>query len=334
MVLLESGEVWSAGLNDWGQLGHSAGEQHTLLPRRVAGLPHDVCSVAAGHFNTFAATRSGELWAFGRNREAQLGLGDGAASQVGTPARVPLDDAVVHVAAGPRHSLAVTRAGTLYAWGVRSLLGLGAERWRLRLSRNEAVPCVVRALRGVRIVAAAAGGSHSAVADEDGRVYTFGEGAFSQLGTGSSTLAAEPVLVTGVASATQLACGGLHTLVATHDGAAFAWGANEHGGLGLGDVDGPQLRTPSRIPGVALARVSAGWKHSSGVSADGKLYAWGWGGTAGESEQSSGGQLGFDSECDFWAPVEVPLGDGVRALQVSCGFNPTAGIFVQEQTSK
>lgn len=335
LVLLQTGdgssEVWSCGLNDWGQLGHSASEEHAALPRRVLGLPPDVCDVAAGAFHSLAVTRSGELWAWGRNKEQQCGLGAAAAARVDAPARVALDAAVAAIAAGMRHSLAVAHDGALYSWGARALLGLGEQPWQAFASRGEHTPRLVRALRGVRVLTAAAGGQHSAVADADGRVFTFGDGHFNQLGTGDDRAAAEPVLVADVHAVAHVACGGLHTLCATHGGDVYSWGANEHGCLGLGDVGGPQLRTPSRVPDVALARgVSAGWKHSAGVSAGGALYTFGWGGTAGEGEHSSGGQLGLDSECDFWAPVRVTLPDGTRALQVDCGWNHSAGLFVSD----
>jgi alpha-tubulin suppressor-like RCC1 family protein len=328
VVLLADGRVFTCGLNDWGQLGHSMGSPSAPLLQPVAGLPADVVAVAAGHFTTMAVTAGGELWAWGRNSDGQLGLGDAAGARVCQPTRVSaLHDAVTAVAAGARHSLALTSAGELYAWGARSLLGLGAaERWRLRLASAEHAPRLVRSLRGVRLRVAAAGSAHSAVTDEDGRVFVFGEGAFNQLGTGSNRAAAEPTLLPGLHSVAALACGGLHTIAATHDGDVFSWGANEHGGLGLGDVDGAQTRLPSRIPGVALTQVSAGWKHSAGITADGELYAWGWGGAMGEGQNSSGGQLGLGDECDWWSPTRVPTG-AVRVLRVSCGWNHTAGIL-------
>jgi alpha-tubulin suppressor-like RCC1 family protein len=328
VVLLTDGRVLSCGLNDYAQLGHSAGEECSPTLRCVAGLPPDVIAVAAGHFHTLAVTRGGELWAWGRNKERQLGLGDGAPSVVAAPTRVAVPEAVAAVAVGARHSLAVTPSGALYSWGARALLGLGAaERWRLRLATYESEPRLVRALRGVRVRVAAAGGAHSAVADTDGRVYTFGEGAFCQLGTGDSRPALEPVQVQGVHAVSALACGGLHTIVATDDGTVWVWGANEHGCLGLGDDGAVQLRTPSRLAGVALTRVSAGWKHTAGLTAAGALHAWGWGGSMGEGEDSSGGQLGLDNDFDYWTPAAVPLPSGVRVLQLSAGWNHTAGLF-------
>ena len=44
-------------------------------PTPVPGLPSDVCSVSAGHYHSLAVTAQGEVWAWGRNHEGQLGRG-------------------------------------------------------------------------------------------------------------------------------------------------------------------------------------------------------------------------------------------------------------------
>lgn len=44
-------------------------------PTKVPGLPSDITSVSAGHYHSLAITSQGELWAWGRDVEAQLGRG-------------------------------------------------------------------------------------------------------------------------------------------------------------------------------------------------------------------------------------------------------------------
>ena len=148
----------------------------------------------------------------------------------------------------------------------------------------------------------------------------------------------------GVAS---IACGGLHTLAAQQGGKLSAWGANEHGCLGLGREGPLQARTPAPVPGLAAEQVSAGWKHAAAVTAGGRLYTWGWGGSQGTALSameggSGGGQLGLGNEFDYWAPARVEwvqsgAGAGVpqldaeghqmwRVLQVACGLNHTAAV--------
>ena len=44
-------------------------------PTPVPGLPSDVTTVSAGHYHSLALTSQAQLWAWGRNNEAQLGRG-------------------------------------------------------------------------------------------------------------------------------------------------------------------------------------------------------------------------------------------------------------------
>jgi len=44
-------------------------------PTPVTGLPSDITSVSAGHYHSLAVTSHGQLWAWGRNHEVQLGRG-------------------------------------------------------------------------------------------------------------------------------------------------------------------------------------------------------------------------------------------------------------------
>lgn len=44
-------------------------------PTPVPGLPSDISAVAAGHYHSLAVTSQAQLWAWGRNNEAQLGRG-------------------------------------------------------------------------------------------------------------------------------------------------------------------------------------------------------------------------------------------------------------------
>ncbi|KAG0449757.1 hypothetical protein HPP92_027204 [Vanilla planifolia] len=129
----------------------------------------------------------------------------------------------------------------------------------------------------------------------------------------------------------EIACGGYHTCVVTNEGKLYSWGSNENGCLGLGCTD--MVRIPQSVENCflksAVSEVSCGWKHTAAVS-DGKIYTWGWGGANGtffEDGHSSGGQLGHGNDFDYLQPMLLNLGDDVRALHVSCGFNHTGGIF-------
>ena len=389
------GAVYTWGLNDFGQLGHSPGASHAAVPKKVEGLPeHDpVVAAAAGHFHTLCLTRDGEVWAFGRNDRAQCGTGPGPGGGAAPAAPTPRwlaslspnapggDDRgpVTALAAGARHSIAVTANGAVFTWGAdfEGCLGHGGEtsarfdsrnagssflrtaydslaRFAGKGNKNASSPRLVRALAdaGVRAVAASCGDAHSLVLDDAGTVHAFGQGRFNQLGVGAARNVAWLETPTPVEIPAELSGGGVARLEAggnfnvavTRDGGLLSWGANGNGECGGGVEDDGRRDRPRAVArptdpktrrSLAFQEVDAGWRHAAATTRDGRLFAWGWGGSAGqhwEDAFTTGGQLGVgDGQVDHWEPTRVPgIGGGgggaPRAKSVSCGFNHTVAL--------
>lgn len=84
-------------------------------------LPVPITSVAAGEHHTLLLSACGEVYGFGSNSEGQLGgagvdsADPGAAVAIAGPGAGT--DSIKAIAAGARHSLAVTEAGRVLAWG-------------------------------------------------------------------------------------------------------------------------------------------------------------------------------------------------------------------------
>ena len=319
--LLSDGRLFTCGLNESFQLGHSSGSLYTHQPREVE-LSAVLC-VSAGYNHTVAVTRDGAVWSWGDNAQGQAGH-PGLGGVVERPTRVEAlrDVQAASCSAGARHTLVLTTDGTVYAFGTRALLGLGAaERWWVRSGSGEAMPRRIRALSSVTAVFA--GSRHSACIDESGQLFTWGENSFHLLGRPGSP--AEPGVVGGLPAIHSVACGGLHTVAATAGGMVYAWGANQNGELGVEAQMSKQQRAPMLVPDLShVAQVSAGWRHTSAREDGGRIQAWGWGGSDGAD---TGGQLGTSTGCDVWAPTEVHKPPRSRALAVSCGWNHTLGVF-------
>jgi alpha-tubulin suppressor-like RCC1 family protein len=67
--------VYSFGDGNFGALGLQ-GEgilEDDYTPTAVSSLPLETVGIAAGHYHSFAITAGGRLWAWGRNKEGQLG---------------------------------------------------------------------------------------------------------------------------------------------------------------------------------------------------------------------------------------------------------------------
>ena len=82
-----------------------------------------------------------------------------------------------------------------------------------------------------------------------GRVYTWGDGGFDQLGHGDTDSRLVPTLVGagafGGSAVVMAACGSFHTLVVTRDGALWVCGSGRYGRLVV-DAELPMQSTPAR----------------------------------------------------------------------------------------
>ena len=133
----------------------------------------DVVDIDAGDRHTIAVTCEGEVWTWGRGPATGHG-GDDDETQWLVPTKVTgggIDEAaVVQVAAGDDHSMALTATGEFYSWGkgTDGQLGHGDKE-------NLAVPRVVDGIEGA-VVGMACGTTHSLVTTAEERVLVFGGG--------------------------------------------------------------------------------------------------------------------------------------------------------------
>jgi alpha-tubulin suppressor-like RCC1 family protein len=118
LALRSDGTVLSWGLNNFGQVGDAT------FVSRMAPVPvllppgQAVTAIAAGGAHSLAVLRSnGTVLAWGWNRKGQLG--DGTQNDRSTPVAVALPGGatVTSLAGGYQHSLALTSAGAILAWG-------------------------------------------------------------------------------------------------------------------------------------------------------------------------------------------------------------------------
>jgi alpha-tubulin suppressor-like RCC1 family protein len=247
--------------------------------------------VSAGRDHSLAVSGSGQVYAWGRGTDGQLGIvfPDPAASKNRAGSVTTALTGASQVSAGQFHSVALLADGTVQAWGNQN----GGTPSAADLFTPVAVP----GLSG--IVQVSAGFRTTAALDSTGKVWALGAGVTSLLGDGSTNGGATyvPQLVTGLQNhnvvqfeysrSFPLNISQSHQLALLADGSVLAWGDNALGQVGgagvqtrVGCTDtvvpGPKVCAPVVVPGIANAvQVAPGSVFSAALLADGTVRSWG-----------------------------------------------------------
>ncbi len=186
-------------------------------------------------------------------------LGNGTTTNSSVPVQVSNLTAVVAVAGGEEHSLALDSNGSVWAWGVNNYGQLGNGT-----TTDSSVPVQVSNLTAV--VAVAGGGAHSLALDSNDSVWAWGDNSSGQLGNGTTTNSSVPVRVSNLKGVVAVAGGGAHSLALDSNGSVWAWGYNRWGQLGNGTTTDSSV--PVQVSNLtAVVTVAGGGAHSLAVVA-------------------------------------------------------------------
>ncbi|MFD0901348.1 RCC1-like domain-containing protein [Actinomadura sediminis] len=330
-----AGEVWSVGLDSFGQLGRKAdGFDVALGPVRAPtgrGTLTGVQALAAGERHSLALLADGRVLAWGNNSNGQLG--DGTSKPRSLPAPVHAPDGatgelrgVTRIAAAGNLSVALLSDGRVVTWGAG-----GSGQRGIGTTDSPARPTTVRAPGGggplTGVTSIATGDQAVLVTMADGRVLSWGGNLAGILGTEGVTARALPAPVTGtdghgeLTGVAELAAGNKHAIARLKDGRVLSWGKNDRGQLGDGTTRGRW--TPGPVVGVSggaplrgVTAVAAGGKHNYALLKDGTMVAWG---------SNGNGQLGTGGTRPSARPVPVrgshtPKLRGVTGVEAGNGF--------------
>jgi alpha-tubulin suppressor-like RCC1 family protein len=334
MAATDTGELYSWGQGESGELGHSA-KILMYAPTEVAEL-RDVRYIAAGHRHAAAITftaalahlgadssASGEAEASSKSKPSasRAGKSSAAASSRGSASSVSDNNSQRGSTKGSRsksgiHShvtKAIKSKQATYAlvWGEDTCGQLGMRG--LQAARS---PTLMRALAvgDTSVTSVAASADATAFVTNQGHLYMCGGGAHGKLGLGHLNLARSPMQVMALSSTVvvEVACGLLHTICLDSIGGVYAWGDSTWGNTcanSQGDFLEPVL--VKALSACDIANVVCGHYHSFARSIEGTLYAWG---------KNTNGQLGIGTVtlCET-APQKVSL--NAQVLQVSGGGN-------------
>ena len=265
LVVTKEGHLYAFGLGKGGRLGLGDDQlQQCLLPRRILGhlQRRRVVGVAAAENHSLCVTSEGEVFSWGSNRFGQLGdhtTGNSSVPTCGgrsTPRRIEnlKQHPCVSVAAGEKHSVALSRKGEVYVWGDNSCGQLGVPR-RTGIQKIQRVETLwaTSTLQGnnnsgpkitIAIAAAAQStlvlttGSPSSRMTNVNAIYEWGHGnhvpirvyfesynrTVSSTNDDSQYLSSRKSSFNRTPNPTAIACARYHNVAITSDGMVYTWG--------------------------------------------------------------------------------------------------------------
>ncbi|AKQ67601.1 BNR repeat domain protein [Myxococcus hansupus] len=266
---------------------------------RLAG-PLEVTRVAAGAYHSVALRSDGEVWAWGRNSDGQLGRGAVSATPEASPHPVALPGPMTAVAAGAGHSLAIDALGHVWAWGRNNRGQAGSAL------TGGPVLTPVQVTLPAPAVSIAARADYSLAVDANGDVWAWGQNIDGELGQhAADTLAHHTPVKVQLPQATaqgnctpvdpldlyriaDIAAGGHHVLALTRTGCVWAWGRNDAAQIGTGTESSTPVLVPTLVRNIPRAKaVAAGESHSLLYDDEMNRIVWTWG-------LNTSGQVGRD----------------------------------------
>jgi len=259
---LEAGTLLFSGATDWKLVGRKGNElvksQNTQWsPVRLAALKDiNIVGVNRGSNSAFcmAIADNGHVYAWGRNENGQLGLGNSDDQFVPKLVKDLTGYEIVEIATGKSHALFLTSCGKVLAAGSNEQGQCGQGK---KTGNLETPKLVVH--DGADIVSVACGAEFSVMVDDDGKVWTYGHPENGTLGNNDdgkfmqkankvefrceySPLQVKvwvekdtkdkQIIPQATPKVVKVSCGPNHTVVITEDHKVYSWGFGGYGRLG------------------------------------------------------------------------------------------------------
>ena len=287
--------------------------EQVIDSREVACTAQSLLGGAYSH--SLFVDEAGDLLAWGNNQSGQLG--DGSQNSQTAPVHADASGwqgaAIVQVAAGDDHSLAIDDFGRLWAWGSGSFGQLAHDAWEQR-TPVEVDPSI---LGGAAWEQVGAGFVHSVALDDQGRVWAWGDNTYSQLGDLEELMSTRPIKIDlsalGGSDPASIGAGIFTNLILDEQGRVWGWGENAWGVLGTGtteDASAPTAMDVTMLAGAEAVAVAIGSHglHSLVLDEGGRVWATG---------RNDHGQLGDGTTAGSKSLVPVDLDATIVAIDAS-----------------
>jgi alpha-tubulin suppressor-like RCC1 family protein len=210
-------------------------------------------SARHGHASFFL-DRNGNVWALGCNLYEQLGV-NAERTSVHQPIQVPQLQNIVSISSGNRHTIALDKEGEVWVFGNNEQSQLGLSPKLIASS----LPVKLTSVKDIQQVSC--GSSHTLLLDHTGMVFSCGENAFGQVGSGDFINLTTPTPIASLPEIISVSAGWAHSVLLDHNHRVWTFGKNNQRQLGLDDLSAQP--NPVHVSEVSdIQEISAGWNHT------------------------------------------------------------------------
>ena len=279
ITLKEDGTVWATGKNDYGQLGvGDTKNRNTSVQVKIDENTYleNVKKIDVTDYTTIALTKTGEVYAWGRNYYGELGVGDKNVRSYAT--RVKGIDGngylenIIDVANGEGNSYAIDKNGNVYGWGHGGYNQID-DTTTAKMYPTKMSDCT-------DAISISAGDCFMAVMQSNSNTLERGYNRYGQRGNGTTADTPTGTCIVGN-DINKICAGNDSTLIIKEDGTVWTSGRNQYGELGVGDTSGRTKFTKLTLEDETEIKAKYGELNSSVTTIlgkDGKVYTTGYNG--------------------------------------------------------
>jgi len=244
-VLTAEGEVYSQGINNFGQLGdgtivNSQDWVTVTFPVAEGETPPLIKKISSYGEHVIALDAAGDIWMWGSPQSSALG--DGSEVSKLRPNKLTVSYSFDKLAVGTDFALAVDTSGALYSWGANGTGQLGTGD-----STENPLPTWI--VQDTKFSSVASGNDFALAIDRNGQLWGWGSNDSGQFGNGNKSSSQTPSVVVGGSWRSVYASLYSDTVLAINsDGELFSWGSNDNALLGNNrDWRGEQAAEDKRV---------------------------------------------------------------------------------------
>jgi alpha-tubulin suppressor-like RCC1 family protein len=228
LIVANDDKVFAFGSNDYGVLGFGNCDEVNELTINEKLCQKQIIDFKNSSCHVIARTINGKIYCWGFNFRGVLGNGKKVDEVYKPQLNEYLSDIqIIDICCGGWHSLALTNSGQVYAWGGNDCGQIGKRT--NGFNSNQLIPIKVNGFNDEKVVMVSCGYWHSMALTESGRVFSWGDNRFEQLGHNNTDVCVgkpSVVLLSNEISIKKISCGREHSLLLSRDGHIYWFGSN------------------------------------------------------------------------------------------------------------